>query len=231
MNPIIGITCNSAQEKNWSYLQDAFVTSIETAGGIPLLIPFLESKENIKEVAKKIDGLLLSGGRDIDPFRYGEEPTKVKALDIPKDKLEIELMKLIIELKKPILGICRGAQMLNVACGGSLNQSISKALKHYQEAPTDYPTHEIEIIPETLLFEIIGKKRVRVNSFHHQAIRDVAPGFIVSALAKDRTIEAIEKKTRPFALGLQFHVEYLWQKNSLFKNIFLSFVKECKKEV
>ena len=229
MKPIIGITCKTAQEKEWNYVPDVYISSIEIGGGIPLLIPFIESKENIKEIVKKIDGLLLSGGRDIDPVLYGEEPTKVHGMEPRKDMLEIELTKLVIKSGKPILGICRGAQMLNVACGGTLNQSISDGLKHYQEAPKDYPTHEIEIKSGTLLFKLIGKKHIRVNSFHHQSVKDLAPGFRVSALAKDGIIEAIESKKHPFALGLQSHIEYLWQKNQLFKSIFLSFVKECKK--
>ena len=229
MKPIIGITCIGYPKKGWNYLQYEYVSSIEAVGGVPLLIPALESKENIKEIANKINGLLLSGGTDVDPIWYGEEPTKVRTLDPRKDMLEFELTNLVIELEKPILGICRGAQMLNVACGGTLNQSVPDGLKHNQEAPKDYPTHEIKIKAETLLFKLIGKKHIRVNSFHHQAVKDVASGFKIAALAKDGVIEAIEKKNHPFTLGIQAHIEYLWQKNPLFKNIFSSFVKECKK--
>lgn len=228
MKPIIGITCKSSP-KEYNFLPDQYIRAIEVAGGIPVLIPCLESKQAIEQVAQRIDGLLLSGGKDVDPVWYNEEPTKVWAIDPRKDFLELNLTKLIINRGIPILAICRGVQMLNVVAGGTLNQQIKQGIRHYQIAPADYTTHEIEITPDTLLFKIIGKNKVRVNSFHHQSIREVATGFRVSAVAKDGVIEAIENEEETFVLGLQFHVEYLWQATQEFKNIFLSFVKECQK--
>lgn len=225
MKPVIGITCKSGQE-NWHYVPDEYVQAIESTGGVPLLIPLVESKEAMRVVADKIDGLLLTGGKDIDPVWYGEEPLSVKEIDPRKDLLEVELTKRMLAIRKPILGICRGAQLLNVVAGGTLNQDAG-TLKHFQEAPKDYPTHEIEIKNGTLLFRLIGRKCVRVNSFHHQSIRDVAREFRISAVAKDGVIEAIEKGQ--FILGVQFHIEHLWQKERGFKNIFSAFVQECQK--
>ena len=224
--PIIGLTCKTSTQ-GYNFLPNEYMKAIELAGGIPFLIPCIESIDTIQQVAQRIDGLLLSGGKDVDPVWYGEEPAGVQEIDPCKDFLEMTLTKLVLGRNIPILGICRGAQMLNVVCGGTLHQHL-QGLKHYQKAPTNYPTHEIDIKQDTLLYKIIGKENVRVNSFHHQSIKDIAPGFIVSAVAKDGVIEAIEKKDQQFILGLQFHVEYFYEKEP-FNHIFLYFVKECQK--
>jgi putative glutamine amidotransferase len=229
MRPLIGLTCKTST-KVWNFLQDEYMRAIEEVGGLPLLIPCLKSTQAIEEVAQRIDGLVLSGGKDLDPIWYNEEPTEVRALDPRKDFLDMNISKFALQRNIPILGICRGIQVLNVVAGGTLNQTLHDGLRHWQKAPTDYPTHEIEIKPETLFSRIIGKDKIRVNTFHHQSVRKVAPGFKVSALAQDGVIEAIESNTHRFVLALQFHAEYLWEKDPLFKNLFSFFVKECQKE-
>ncbi|MDI6840824.1 MAG: gamma-glutamyl-gamma-aminobutyrate hydrolase family protein [bacterium] len=224
-NAVIGITCRKDIKNNWNYIPEQYVKAVETTGGIPLLIPLLESKECIKEVAKKIDGLLLSGGSDINPVLYKEKVTKwIRKVDTIRDAFEIYITKIAILLGLPILGICRGCQILNVAAGGTLNQHI---LRHWQKKPVDCKTHEIEIKKGTLLFDAIGKEQVKVNSFHHQSIKTLAPEFKVSAVANNGIIEAIEHKAHKFVLGIQFHAEYLWQNDCSFKNIFSKFVDSC----
>ena len=223
-NPVVGITCSADPSSGRYYLPGRYVEAIESAAGIPLLLPPLKLKRNIESLIDKIDGLLLSGGEDLDPFFYGEEPTKgMRIIDPKKDFLEINLVKLALKKDMPTLAICRGCQVLNVAAGGTLYQD-TEGLKHYQQAPRDYPTHEIEIKEDTLLFKILSKKKLRVNSFHHQSIRDVAPKFVTSAVAKDGVIEGIECKDYKFVVGVQFHIEFLWKAHPIFKKIFTTFV-------
>ena len=222
---VIGITCKMGTKNGYNYIPKQYVEAIEAVGGVPLLIPLLKSKECINEVARKIDGLLLSGGADINPAIYNEKPNKIEQVDVTRDSFEIYLTKLAIQLRLPILGICRGCQILNVAMGGALNQHI---LKHRQEEPRGYSTHGIEVKKGTLLFDIIGKEHVIVNSWHHQSIKTVAQGFKISAVASDGVIEAIEANSHRFMLGVQFHAEDLWQNDHLFKNIFSKFVESCE---
>lgn len=234
--PIIGISCGSSTQKerkkreSYNRVPDEYVKAIECAGGIPILIPFLEKKENIKVIVEKIDGLLLPGGRDIEPNHYGEKPAGVKETDLLKDALEFPLIEFAIKRGLPILGICRGCQIFNVVSGGTLIQDIKTNIKHrYGDIPRNKITHNIKIEKNSLLFKIVGKEKIGVNSFHHQAVKDVAKGFRASAYAEDGIIEAIEGKSSPFILGVQCHIEHLWQKNPLFKNIFVEFVRASLK--
>lgn len=248
LRPIIGISCGSSMKKerakgdNYNRVPYEYVEAIESAGGIPLIIPFLKETENIKTIVEKIDGLLLPGGRDVEPKRYGEKPAGVKETDLIKDALEFPLIKFVLEKNLPILGICRGCQVLNVAFGGTLIQDIRSPLgrsplgrsplgktniKHVQKEPRDKTTHKIKIKKGSLLFKIIGKENIWVNSFHHQAVKDIAPHFQASAFAEDGIVEAIESKKHKFILAVQCHIEYLWQKSPAIKNIFLEFIRAC----
>ena len=226
MKPIIGITTSSNIKGEYYYQWKEYIEGVEQAGGIPILLPPFSSEDNIKQISSTINGLLLSGGRDIDPFYYSQEPYDLKRIDPEKDSLEMSLLPLILEKKKPVLGICRGAQVINVCMGGTLHQRI-KGMKHYQEAPDDYPTHEIKIKKETKLFKILKTEKLRVNSLHYQAIDKLGKELIASAKAKDGVIEAIEHKNYPFLLGVQFHIEYLWIKYPEFSKIFKAFIESA----
>ena len=225
MDPVIGISCYTSPAADRYYLPRNYVEAIDAAGGIPLLLPPLKSGDKVTNYLDLIDGLLLSGGADVDPALYDQEPTSgVRRIDPEKDNLELTVGKLAIARRMPVLGICRGCQMLNVICQGTLNQHL-EGLKHWQHAPKAYPTHEVEIKKGTKLFEILKAEKIRVNTFHHQSIKDVAPGFIVSAMSKDGVIEGIESVTHPFALGVQFHVEHLFKEYPIFKGIFSALVE------
>lgn len=228
MDPIIGISCSTTPSTERYYLPRNYVEAVEDTGGIPLLLPPLKSKEKLTKYLELIHGLLLSGGADVDPWLYGEESTPgMRRIDPEKDGLELELGKLVVEKGLPVLGICRGCQMLNVICGGSLSQRM-EGLKHWQSAPESYPTHEIEIVKGTKLREILKEEKIRVNTFHRQSIKDVAPGFIISATAKDGVIEGIESKVHPFVIAVQFHAEWLWRDYPVFRRIFAAFVEAAR---
>lgn len=226
--PLIGITCSTHPTEEKYYIVKDYVKAVEASGGIPVLIPPVKSETKIKSMVRVLDGLLLSGGKDLDPKYYGEEPVGVWRIDPEKDVLELTLTRTALKRNIPILGICRGCQVLNVVGGGTVAQHLSTqkgAIKHWQTAPDAYPTHGLELRKGTRLLQIIGESRIRVNSFHHQAIKDVAKGYKVSAVAPDGTVEAIESEGDSWVIGVQFHIEYLWEEYPEFKRIFVDFIE------
>ncbi|MDD4495718.1 MAG: gamma-glutamyl-gamma-aminobutyrate hydrolase family protein, partial [Eubacteriales bacterium] len=162
---------------------------------------------------QKIDGLYATGGHDIDPTLFGEEPHPGLGTVIPaRDQSEIKLIKKMMEMKKPILGVCRGGQILNIASGGDMYQDINsqidkQLLQHRQKAPVEHMSHYVHVEKDSLLYRITGEEKFKINSYHHQANRNVSKGFQVSGKASDGIVEAIESKELPFVLGLQWHPE------------------------
>ncbi|MBM3236793.1 gamma-glutamyl-gamma-aminobutyrate hydrolase family protein [Candidatus Poribacteria bacterium] len=253
MRPIIGITCGSDVSVSSTggrvYRQNSvgfdYISAIEHAGGTPIVLPIVENQECISSFIDIMDGLLLSGGGDIEPSFFNEEPIpELGNIDPDRDRVEMLLAKAALEQDLPVLAICRGIQVLNVAAGGTLYQDISQAkafgvgepcehskeiLKHRQSAPGWHASHTIQIEPSSLMYEMFGKQTGRVNSFHHQAVRDSAAGFYISARSIDGIIEAIESKEYRFMLGVQFHPEMMFQHHPEAANIFAAFVKACKR--
>lgn len=213
----IGITCLYKENPGHIRLGLDYIKSIENAGGIPVPVA-VTAKKNLPALIKIIRGLLLSGGDDVDPSYFGEEPLPWQGEITPlRDRVEIALAKIALAQKIPVLGICRGAQVLNIAAGGSIYQDLrykkGKFLEHMQKAPRDHPFHNISVIEETTLYKVLGgRKIIRVNSFHHQAIKKLGTGFRVSALSLDGVIEGIESTEHPFAVGVQWHPEALARK-------------------
>lgn len=196
MRPIIGVTAPLIQGK--VTLDQDVVNSILMAGGIPYILPYTEDLAVIDDVIGHINGLLLSGGVDIDPTLFGEEPIPGLGEIMPeRDELETALIVRALKVNLPILAICRGIQMLNVAAGGNMYQDIynqkSNLLQHSQRAPRTHLSHFVQTKEESLLHTISGSELFKVNSFHHQAVKDPAPGFVISAISSDGIVEAIEK--------------------------------------
>ena len=235
--PIIGITLDSDvggsySRYPWYAIRYNYVDSIIAAGGIPLLLPY--AYDLLDEYANRIDGLMIPGGFfDICPSHYGEEIAHdtVKT-NSQRTEFEFAITRKINDQKKPILGICGGMQLMNVIFGGSLIQHIpaevDNALPHEQPNPRHEAGHDVEIIPSTRLHQIADSKiQVPVNSAHHQAIRKVAPGFIVNALASDGIIEGIELSAQDqFAIGLQWHPEF--HISDVDRSIFNHFIQAAK---
>jgi putative glutamine amidotransferase len=206
---------------------------MEHAGGTPILLPMLQNESCIADFLGMIDGLLLAGGVDVDPFLYGEEPRPRQGrIDVARDRTEMLLASKAIEMDLPILAICRGIQMLNVAAGGTLYQDISMSpnpiLKHRQEAPRWHATHAIDIVEGSRLLDILGQPTIRINSFHHQAVKEAAPGMMISATARDGIIEGIEIERHSFAVGVQFHPENMWKNNLPITALFIAFANAAK---
>jgi len=213
MKPIIGVT--SFQELNGSNYMISIDDehAILRAGGMPVMLPTLENESDIEEVAQSIDGLYLTGGYDIDPTLFGEEPHPKLGVIIPsRDHFELKIIRKLLELDKPILGVCRGAQVLNIAVGGDMYQDIGaqvdhELLQHKQLAPKTHGSHFIDVPKGTLLNRITGLERFKVNSRHHQANRNVPSPLRVSGIASDGIIEAIESEAHSFVIAVQWHPE------------------------
>ena len=215
------------------YVNRDYIQSVIAAGAVPLMLPLENSEETLKESLDLVDGVIFSGGHDISPFRYQEEPhAKLEEICPERDQFDFTLYRLVKERSLPVLGICRGCQLMNVAEGGSLYQDLSlkttENFKHSQGHGPSIPTHSMKIEAGSRLAEILGKEELRVNSFHHQAIKDVPESLKVSGKALDDVIEAIELKDYPFGIGVQFHPEMLQAKYKDIQKIFLALVEACK---
>lgn len=235
--PLIGITCDYDEINGQPsfFLKKNYVSAVEDAGGIPILLCPVESKAAISRFINLIDGLLISGGGfDIDPRFYGERPHPELGKTIPeRTEFEFGLLKSAVKKKMPVLGICGGHQLINVYFGGALYQDVKSqhkgAMNHKQSIPSDKPYHDIKIYPSTKLSKIIGADSIMVNSTHHQSIKKAADKFKVSAVAEDGIIEAIEYDSKAFIIGIQWHPENLYRNEPRFKKIFIEFIRESKR--
>lgn len=241
MKPIIGINCSYYTiDGHLSYkLNYEYVEAIRRAGGIPIILPIFQSEKECQYILNKIDGLLLSGGADINPDKWGEKKhPKTNLLHPDKEKSDFMLVKLALKSDMPILGICYGMQLINVVLGGSLHQHIPDIKGcnkiHSQENQVDNPMHQVEIKDGSGLSKIFGSEAkvnhhtkgfgVVVNSFHHQAIKDLGKGLVAIATANDGIIEAIESKNHKFVLGVQWHPERMLEDKKQLK-LFEKFVQ------
>ena len=243
MKPLIGITSsmglgiysmtqdNLPQEQH--RLGDKYVQAIVKAGGIPVILPAMEDPAVMEAMAEGLDGILLSGGGDVDPARYGQRATgHLGGVSVRRDTAELALAKYAIEkTNKPVLGICRGIQVMNVAMGGSLHIDLPDAGKLCHSLtmyPRYVPTHDVQVEPDTKLAKIMDGA-ARVNSFHHEAIDELAECFAVTARSlPDDVIEAVEIPGDRFVVGVQWHPEELTGQEEAAR-LFRAFVEAAKK--
>jgi len=232
LRPVIGITAGYDEERGVATLPKTYSDSIVEAGGKPVLIPVVP--ENVaEEMLTIVDGLLFPGGVDVDPRLYNERPSiHLGRVNPLLDSLEIGIARKALSMDLPILGICRGCQVVTVASGGTLVQDIPSqvggAMKHAQTAPRWYGTHEVILEEDSLVSRIFGTRRLVVNSFHHQSIKTAGQGFSVSGRALDGIIEAAES-AKGFKLLLQWHPEGMWSHDRLFLEPFKALVKAAEK--
>jgi putative glutamine amidotransferase len=232
--PFIIVTAAYDYNTNISSIKNLYCEALEEAGAAPVVLPVSTNKELLDIYIEKCDGVMVIGGPDIDPVYFGEKNMPYNGDISPyRDVMELELVKKAVLKNKPVLGICRGAQIINVAMGGTLYQDIHAQIKdrelmqHSQSAPTWYATHEVAVKKASFLGEVFKAEKASVNSFHHQSVKDVAPDFEVTAWSEDGIIEAIEYNKNSFALGVQWHPEHLWKQDNLHRELFKKFINIC----
>ena len=237
-SPLIGVTCMTILAENYSPrigMSQSYVTALLQAGAAPLLIPHVADKAVLRAVYERLDGLLLPGGGDIDPVHYGEaRHEKCNEPSAERDGTELTLARWAMDGGMPVLAICRGIQVLNVALGGSLFQDIQAQIpgaeRHdwYPNHPRDRLSHTVAISPGTRLARIADATSLPVNSLHHQSVKDLALGLIETGRSPDGIVEAVEAPEHPFAIGVQWHPEELAGSDARAQRLFDSLVEASK---
>jgi len=235
--PYIAISCGRVRNKSGisSYaIKEAYVKALLKMGALPVMLPIGIPLTSLDDLLVKFDGVLFSGGADIDPQRFdGEEHERIYGVDTARDEFEIRFLDKLIKAQKPLLTICRGTQVLNVALGGSLYTDICdqmpNALKHdcFPGFSPDYLAHSVQFEGDSRLRSILGGDEILTNSLHHQGIKDMGKGLTVTACAPDGLVEAIEVDGHPFAVGVQWHPEWL-QADARMMRLFGAFVEACR---
>ena len=247
MNPVIGITATLKQDVDCVAERPLgkfvradldYVEGVAEAGGVPVVLPPVVGVRGAEALLEGMDGLLLSGGSDLDPGYYGEKPVPELGVTIPeRDVFEMALLEHALRRKIPILGICRGMQVLNVALGGTLYQDLPSQmdhkvlLGHRQETPKWQPTHEVEVDGGSKVAEILGAKELKVNSYHHQAIKELASELVAVAHAPDGVIEAVESGdlSKRWVIGVQWHAEAMRDAGPEHRNLFEAHVSAAER--
>jgi putative glutamine amidotransferase len=236
--PIIGITATLKEDADvvaerplgrFVRADLDYVEGVAGAGGVPVVLPPTGNEGAAESVLHSIDGLLLSGGSDVDPGYYGEEPLPELGITLPeRDAFEMALVGQALRRGMPVFGICRGMQILNVALGGTLYQDLPSqwerdVLKHRQDTPKWQPTHEVRVTDGSYMADVMGREMVKVNSYHHQGVKDLAQGLVATGYSSDGVVEAVEAEnlSERWLLGVQWHAEAMRgagpQQESLFK--------------
>jgi putative glutamine amidotransferase len=237
VKPVIGLTTyyEDKPRRTLTSVSNNYINSVINAGGLPIMIPITNDDWNINKYIDMLDGILFTGGEDISPILFGENPLKqVTYISTDRDTHEIAMFKKAYEKNIPILGICRGIQLMNVAQGGTLYQDIDAqiqgALGHGpMENPVNELYHTVSIQKESILFNIFQTDELKVNSFHHQSIKDLGSDLKVTALSTEGIIEGVESCQKDFVVGVQWHPEDLTAKYPLFLKLFQQFILACGK--
>ncbi|MDR3197789.1 MAG: gamma-glutamyl-gamma-aminobutyrate hydrolase family protein [Planctomycetaceae bacterium] len=256
--PLVGIVPLYDELRNSYWMLPGYMQALEHAGAIPVMLPLTADNPVLRRLAQHFDGFLFSGGQDIAPELYGEQPaTYCGAVCPERDAMEKSLLEFVLELDKPVFGICRGIQFMNVFFGGTLYQDIPSQLQteipilHSQKPPYHEPVHSVTVEPETPLFQILQNGelpntisnnipndnskdnssgipfKIPVNSFHHQGICRLAAELKSAACAPDGLIEAVYHPDKRFVFAVQWHPEFSWQTDVNSRKVFSYFVQNC----
>lgn len=237
MRPLIGIACHAEFRQDTGrpiYCNNrTYSHAVEYAGGIPILIPMLHDMNALETLLARLDGILFSGGVDVEPARYSEEPHQLLGRTSEElDEFELTLAQWALHEDMPLLGICRGMQLLNVALGGSLYQDLGAlypgSIEHcHHDKPRTTIIHEVFVEPGSHMEKALGASRVNANSLHHQAIKQPGKGVIITGRAEDGVAELMEVPSHRFVLAAQCHPEEIYMKENAFANLFSTFVAAC----
>lgn len=235
--PLIGVLPLYDEKKESYWMLPGYMDGLLHAGGIPVMFPLTEDEETIRRLAQEYDGFLFTGGHDVAPELYHEKrKATCDATCVARDRMEKALFWEVYRLDKPILGICRGIQLINAVMGGTLYQDLAterpSAIEHHQHPPYDRSVHSDRIVKGTPLFDLLSdllqgpdQTDLPVNSYHHSAIKDLAPGLDVMAVSEDGLIEAVYVKQKRFLWAVQWHPEFSWESDESSRRIFQKFVE------
>jgi putative glutamine amidotransferase len=233
MRPVVGITLGDGGRPGFHAVREAYVRSVEQAGAVPVALPPVRA-EDVPALLDRLDGVLLSGGVDVDPVLFGQAPhPKLGKVDRRRDDFELALTREALRRDRPILAICRGHQVLNVAAGGTLIQDIPSTVKgavdHDARGPRWRRAHRVALAPASRLRGILGQDTMSVNSLHHQAVDRLGRGLVVSARSEDGVVEGLEEPTRRFVIAVQWHPESFWGRSESFQPLFDAHAEACRK--
>ena len=231
IRPLIGITTYGRDENNRYSLPAEYVESVRRAGGIPLLIP--PGEADVAALMTRIDGLILAGGGDLDPALYaGRSHDTIYMVDSERDQSELALTHAVLRGDMPTLGICRGAQVINVACGGTLIEHLPDVVGNeiaHRNIPLSATLHPVQVKSDSRLADLLGAAEVVPASWHHQALREIGAGLRAVAWAPDGTIEAAEMDTHPWLFAIQWHPELTAAEDPTQQRLFDEFVQACRR--
>lgn len=234
--PLIGILPLIDTEKDSYWMLPGYMLGIEYAGGIPVMLPLTTDKESLHQLAKTFDGFLFTGGHDISPSLYGAKKSPFCGeCSRERDWMEQQLLEFILQLDKPILGICRGIQLLNVVLGGTLYQDLPtehpSSIEHHQQPPYDIPVHTVKLEKNSPLYELLKKDDLSVNSYHHQAVKELSPKLKAMAYSPDGLIEAVWMPQTQFVWAVQWHPEFCYRTHHISQQIFEKFLAHTKNKL
>ena len=232
MKPLIGVVPLVDETKESLWMLPKYMDGVTEAGGIPIILPLTSDGSVISQLLDEVQGILLTGGHDVDPRIYGEEPIpKCGAACVERDSMEKELLDQALERDMPVLGICRGIQFMNAYLGGTLYQDLptqfDSNVEHHMNPPYDVPVHSVSVLEDSALHRLLNKDKLAVNSYHHQAIKDKADRLKVMAVSEDGLIEAVEMPDKKFVWAVQWHPEFNYLKEESSRKIFEEFVRQC----
>lgn len=219
------------RESYW--MLPGYFQGLEEAGAVPVMLPLSSDPDCLAQIADSFDGFLLTGGQDVEPDVYHAEKLPLCGECSPeRDSMECALLPLVLEKDKPVLGICRGIQIINAALGGTLYQDLPvqhpSEVVHHMDPPYDRASHSVDLIADAPLASILGCSRIGVNSCHHQGIRELAPSLLPAAIAEDGLVEGAYMPGKRFVLAVQWHPEFSFRKDPCSRAILSAFVRACR---
>ena len=233
MRPVIGVTLGDGDEPGIHAVRQEYVRSVEQSGAVPVVLPPV-SPDDVPALLARLDGVLLSGGVDVDPALYGQEPhPRLGRVNRRRDDFELALVREALRRDLPILAICRGHQLLNVATGGTLVQDIASSVQghadHDGKGPRWRRSHRVDVTAPSRLREILGQDALSVNSIHHQAVDRVGDDLVVSARCpEDGVVEGLERPASGFVVAVQWHPESFWNRADSFQRLFDAHAEACR---
>lgn len=230
--PMIAVTALFDAKKNSYWMLPGYMEGVEEAGGIPVMLPLTACQNSIRQLSRSFDGFLFTGGQDVSPAVYSEIPSPNcgESCDT-RDKMETTLLQCVLELDKPILGICRGIQLLNAFLGGTLYQDLPtdhpSGIQHHMSPPYNRPVHKVSLVFRSPLHRLLKANELFVNSYHHQAVKMLAPSLTAMAYSDDGLVEGVYMPGKKFVWAVQWHPEFSYRTDENSRRIFSAFVAAC----